>query len=55
MTTFPETEQEKVISKYEKLKTVVKTHRNFKANAVGYQKTIQDTTLELQADSLKDM
>lgn len=55
LATFPETEQEKIINKYKNLKTVVKTHRNFNVNAVGYKKIVQDTTLELQADSLKDM
>ena len=54
MTTFPETEQEKIINKYKKLKTVVKTYNNFNVNAVGYKKIVQDTTLELQADSLKE-
>ena len=55
LVTFPETEQEKVISKYEKLKTVVKTYNNFRVNAVGVQKARQDMTLGLHIDTLNDM
>ena len=55
MTTFPETEQDKIINKYKKLKTVVKTYRDFRVNAVGVQKARQDMTLGLHIDTLKDM
>lgn len=55
LATFPETEAQKIVNKYKNLKAVVKTHRNFNVNAVGYKKIVQDTTLELQADSLKGM
>ena len=55
LVTFPETEQEKIINKYKKLKTVVKTYNNFRVNAVGVQKARQDMTLELHIDTLRDM
>ena len=55
MTTFPETEQDKIINKYKKLKTVVKTYNNFRVNAVGVQKARQDMTLGLHIDTLRDM
>lgn len=53
--TFPETEQDKIINKYKKLKTVVKTYNNFRVNAVGVQKVRQDMTLGLHIDTLGDM
>ena len=55
LVTFPETEQEKIINKYKKLKTVVKTYNNFRVDAVGVQKARQDMTLGLHLDELRNM
>ena len=55
LVTFPETEQDKIINKYKKLKTVVKTYNDFRVNAVGVQKARQDMTLGLHIDTLNDM
>lgn len=54
-TTFPETEQDKTVSKYKELKTIVKTYRDFRVNSVGVQKVIQDTAIKLNIERLKNM